>query len=378
MKLIEKISLFEEKEENENYLSDQLITYLGNKRSLLGFIEQAVNIVKAELNQEKLVVVDLFSGSGIVSRYLKKHSSKLITNDIEPYCKTINTCYLSNSSEIDLSFVDDAINKINHEVDIKGYREGFIQKLYSPDNDNDIQLGERVFFTSRNAKYIDTVRQLIDNFDENIKPFLIAPLLSEASMKNNTSGVFKGFYKNTETGKGQFGGNNKDALKRITGEIKLKRPILSNFECEVQIYSEDSNTLAKKLRGLDLVYLDPPYNQHPYGSNYFMLNLINNYQEPKEVSRISGIPKNWNRSSYNKQKEAHLKMKELINSLDSKYILISFNSEGFITKEQMLEMLNKIGEVRLMETDYNTFRGSRNLKNRNKHVKEYLYLVRRA
>jgi adenine-specific DNA-methyltransferase len=378
MKLIEKISLFEEKEENENYLSDQLITYLGNKRSLLGFIEQAVNIVKAELNQEKLVVVDLFSGSGIVSRYLKKHSSKLITNDIEPYCKTINTCYLSNSSDIDLSFVDDAINKINHEVDIKGYREGFIQKLYSPDNDNDIQLGERVFFTSRNAKYIDTVRQLIDNFDENIKPFLIAPLLSEASMKNNTSGVFKGFYKNTETGKGQFGGNNKDALKRITGEIKLKRPILSNFECEVQIYSEDSNTLAKKLRGLDLVYLDPPYNQHPYGSNYFMLNLINNYQEPKEVSRISGIPKNWNRSSYNKQKEAHLKMKELINSLDSKYILISFNSEGFITKEQMLEMLNKIGEVRLMETDYNTFRGSRNLKNRNKHVKEYLYLVRRA
>ena len=57
--------------ENAEYLSEQLITYLGNKRSLLNFIGKAVDTVKKRLNKEKLRVFDVFSGSGIVSRYLK-------------------------------------------------------------------------------------------------------------------------------------------------------------------------------------------------------------------------------------------------------------------------------------------------------------------
>ena len=38
-------------------------------------------------------------------------------------------------------------------------------------------------------------------------------------------------------------------------------------------------------------------------------------------------------------------------------------------------MLSKIGKVTIMEKKYNTFRGSRNLNNRDIHVKEFLYLV---
>jgi len=41
----------------------------------------------------------------------------------------------------------------------------------------------------------------------------------------------------------------------------------------------------------------------------------------------------------------------------------------------MKSMLNKIGKVTVLETRYNTFRGSRNLNNRDIHVKEYLYLL---
>ena len=47
----------------------------------------------------------------------------------------------------------------------------------------------------------------------------------------------------------------------------------SNFDSELEIFQEDTVGLSKKLQNLDVVYLDPPYNQHPYGSNYFMLNL---------------------------------------------------------------------------------------------------------
>ena len=207
------------------------------------------------------------------------------------------------------------------------------------------------------------------------KKYFLAPLLSEASIHANTSGVFKGFYKNKETGIGQFGGLNRDALFRIMGNIQLPFPIFSNFNCETIISSGDSNKVIKNLPEVDLAYLDPPYNQHPYGSNYFMLNLILDYKYPENTSKISGIPGNWNRSNYNKSQKALQSLTELVGGIKAKYVLISFNSEGFITIEQMKEMLKKLGKLQVLETKYNTFRGSRNLNSREIHVKEYLYLL---
>jgi hypothetical protein len=95
-------------------------------------------------------------------------------------------------------------------------------------NDKKIKPNERVFYTSRNAMYIDTARQIIENVPQKDQKYFLAPLLSEASIHANTSGVFKGFYKNKETGIGQFGGLNKDALFRITGNIKLPFKALVN------------------------------------------------------------------------------------------------------------------------------------------------------
>jgi adenine-specific DNA-methyltransferase len=253
--------------------------------------------------------------------------------------------------------------------------KGLISDLYAPKDDRNIKADERVFYTSRNAMYIDTVRQIIGKLPQKEQKFFLAPLLSEASIHANTSGVFKGFYKNKETGIGQFGGLNQDALFRITGDITLPFPVFSNFNCETIICNGDSNQIIKDLPEVDIAYLDPPYNQHPYGSNYFMLNLILDYSRPKNISKVSGIPENWNHSNYNKENYALKSLTELVENIKSKYVLISFNSEGFIGLDEMKNMLNKIGRVEVLETKYNVFRGSRNLNNREIHVKEYLYLV---
>ena len=360
--------------ENEDYLTTQIITYIGNKRSLLSFIGEAVNIVKKNLHKDKLEIVDLFSGSGIVSRYMKQHASKLISNDLEEYAYILNKCYLANKSEVNMDELISWFNYIKESTNVE-LKNGFISEMYAPRDINNIKKGERCFYTTRNAKYIDTVRQLINDVPKDLQCYYIAPLLAEASIKNNTSGVFKGFYKNSKTGVGQFGGNDKNSLSRIKKDIELNLPVFSNYECEVKIYKEDANKLVKELEIVDLMYMDPPYNQHPYGSNYFMLNLINQYEKPTNVSQVSGIPKDWNRSEFNKSKEALKVFEELCNNAKARYLLISFNSDGFIKKKEMVEMLSKIGKVMLFERRYNTFRGSRNLNNRNIHVKEFLYLV---
>lgn len=360
--------------ENEEYLTTQIITYIGNKRSLLSFIGEAVSLVCNKLNKERLDIVDLFSGSGIVSRFLKQYSNKLIANDLEEYAYVLNKCYLANKSEIDMneliSYYNYLKEKLNEEL-----VEGFITELYAPRDIENIKLGERCFYTPRNAMYLDTARQLINNIPKEYQHFFIAPLLTEASVKNNTSGVFKGFYKNSKTGIGQFGGNHEDALSRIKKDIDLPFPVFSNYNSEVLLYQMDANELVKELDVVDLIYMDPPYNQHPYGSNYFMLNVINNYVRPKEISEVSGIPKEWHRSKFNQAREALKTFEALCQNAKARYLLISFNSDGFIKKNEMVEMLSKIGNVTVMEKNYNTFRGSRNLRKRDIYVKEYLYLV---
>jgi adenine-specific DNA-methyltransferase len=141
------------------------------------------------------------------------------------------------------------------------------------------------------------------------------------------------------------------------------------------VYNGDSNVIIHNAPEVDLAYLDPPYNQHPYGSNYFMLNLILENKYPENTSKVSGIPKDWNRSAYNNKQSAYKALSDLVAGIKAKYILISFNSESFISPEEMKDILYKIGKVEILEVTYNTFRGCRNLANRDIHVKEYLYLL---
>jgi adenine-specific DNA-methyltransferase len=363
------------KNETQEYLSSQLITYIGNKRSLLFFIGNGLKVVMDKLNKKKLNLFDVFSGSGVVSRYFKQYAEKLIVNDMEKYAEIINTCYLSNISDLDLRELRMHYQKLIHNLEKEPLKNGFITHLYAPENDHQIKKGERVFYTNRNARYIDTARSLIKNIPQHIQHYYIAPLLSEASIHANTSGVFKGFYKDSVSKIGKFGGTGGDALLRILGNIHLPFPVFSNYECEVEIHRGDSNTIAEHVDEVDVAYLDPPYNQHPYGSNYFMLNLIADYKQPGEISAVSGIPTDWNRSHFNKRNKVLQTFTELVAALKAKYLLISFNSEGFISMEEMITLLKKSGKVDILETTYNTFRGSRNLRNRDIHVKEYLYLV---
>ena len=367
-----------EQQEDKDFLTTQIITYLGNKRSLIYKIEGEVKLISKYLNKEKLICADLFSGSGIVARMLKKYSSKIIVNDLENYSYVINACYLTNKEEYPKKFCNELRNEIISSS-LNKKIPGIITENYAPKDDNKIEKGERVFYTHRNALLIDTYRNLIDKIvrEENLKRFFLAPLITEASIHVNTSGVFKGFYKDKNTGIGCFGAGGKNALTRILGEVKLKEPVFSNFNSELEIFTKNAVLLSKEIKNADIVYIDPPYNQHPYGSNYFMLNLILKNKLDVPISPVSGITQGWNRSAFNKPYLALKSMEEIISSLDSKYILISYNSEGFISFEEMKNMLQKYGDLKTSKIKYNTFRGSRNLKNRNIHVSEYLFVLKK-
>jgi adenine-specific DNA-methyltransferase len=126
-------ALYEERE----FLSRQLITYIGNKRALLTFIGDGIRKVQKKLHKNKLYMFDVFSGSGIVARYFKQFSGLLIVNDLERYSTLINECYLSNKDELNMillhKYYYDILDEVNSHL-----VKGLISELYAPKNDGNI------------------------------------------------------------------------------------------------------------------------------------------------------------------------------------------------------------------------------------------------
>jgi len=368
---------FDRDMEHSDYLSKQLITYIGNKRSLLRHLDKAVFRVKERLGKSRLRIFDAFAGSGVVSRFFKRHADLLVSNDLESFAAVAGRCFLRNRNSVNLEHLRNVVDDLNERVDRTGFAPGFIEELYAPRDESNITINDRVFYTPGNARRLDNYRRLLDGVDPASRDLLLGPLLSEASIHANTAGVFKGFYKDRTTGIGKFGGSQGDALARITGRIHLDVPVLSRFECDIEVHQQDANVLVGQLRGLDLAYFDPPYNQHPYGSNYFMLNLLVEYKKPPHVSTVSGIPTDWQRSDYNVRSACLHRLADLIRAVDASFILVSFNDEGFIAPAEMRRLLTSIGKLEIIEVPYNTFRGSRNLRGRRIHVTEQLFLLER-
>ena len=147
---------------NSEYFLSHLITYIGNKRRLLPFINEAIVKVKKQLKKDKITALDGFSGSGVVARLLKYHTTTLISNDFEEYTYTINTAYLTNKKDVDIPRLEKAIKYLNDNKLKKTKSDYFITKNYAPKDDKNIKTGERVFYTRKNGEIIDVPNNMAE------------------------------------------------------------------------------------------------------------------------------------------------------------------------------------------------------------------------
>ena len=364
----------------DTFIHQKMITYLGNKRKLIPEIESILQEVCQVLQKDKLNLLDGFAGSSVVSRLFTKYADKLYSNDLELYSMIMNQCFLIQPEDFQMKMIRHHIHTMNELAEKGPYKEGIICKLYAPKDSDNIQKGERCFYTRENALIIDTLRDYIESsVESHLFAYCITPLLIQASIHVNTSGVFLGFHKNKQTGIGQWGGTAENDLKRIKGLIRLEMPVWSRFTYQPHITKKDINHLIDDLPStFDLIYLDPPYNMHGYSNNYFMFNIIIENKAPEKVSNVSGIPVDWNRSMYNYKKSASFAVDDLLKkSLNkSKYVLLSYNDEGIIQGDEWSELLKEY-KIKTYEFDYDVYKGSRNLKERDNKVKERMFLIQK-
>jgi adenine-specific DNA-methyltransferase len=363
---------------NDAFVMQTMLTCIGNKRKLVHRIMEVMERVRLRTGKERISTMDAFTGSTVVARAMTSISDKLYVNDQEEYSYCMARCFLETPSEEDATRIQVHIMAMNELARSGPYQEGMICRNYAPKITRDIQEGERCFYTRENALIIDTLRHYIaTHVETHLQHYCLAPLLTKASIHTNTAGVFKGFYKGRD-GRGRFGGEAENALSRIMKPIEVEMPIWNRTTTQVHVMRGDihESLLTIPDQELDLIYLDPPYNIHPYGSNYFMLNVILKNEEPEAISKVSGIPTDWRKSIYNKKATAIQGMRQLLcqGLQKSTYLLISYNNEGFIEEHEWEELLAPYPYERFA-MEYDTFKGSRNLRERSKKVTEYLYLV---
>lgn len=380
---------------DNSFLTEQIIAYIGNKRKLLKLIYKAIETTGIDI-KPGIKFLDVFSGSGVVSRFAKMLNFEVFANDWETYSKVINSAYLSiNKHDIGSLFGSESkfkklLEKINNLPEPEE-EEQYIAKYYAPKEDDINKVNyktERLFYTRKNALTIDKIRNFIEkNYPSSsksddvkkIRNLLIAQLVYEAATHTNTSGVFKACHK-------EFGGHGKDALTRILTPIALHEPVLIDSDYECHVFQQDANKLVEELEDIDIAYLDPPYNQHQYGSNYHMLNTIAKWDKipvplemnaKGELKEKAGIRHDWvnTRSPYCYKTEAEIAFKDLINKLDAHYILISYSTDGIIPFDTMREICMSKGKTTIVTNEYTTYRGGKQSNQRKNTNIEFILCV---
>lgn len=375
----------------EVYLKENLIAYIGNKRRLLPFLK---NTFSSLIESDKSIksAADIFAGSGSVSRLLKTLNLKVYSNDWEYYSYILNYAHLMiKPKELEKMFLHTGgvINTINilNETEKINDSDLYISKYYAPKDDNNPDIvNERMFYSQKNARRIDIIRHNIELMFKNklINKkeyfYLLANLIYEAATHANTSGVFKAFHAG-------FGGRNKDALNRILGTITMKTiPLYDGEKCSVSMLDASEFSNKNKNKIFDILYLDPPYNQHQYGSNYHLLNTIAKWDKPEVNEKIyidgkktnkSAIRKDWKKtkSSYCYKQTAQKTLNDLLSNTNAKYIVMSYSTDGIIKYEELLDTLETFGSLNIVSSEYTRYRGAkRSIVNTKKNI-EYLFVV---
>jgi len=340
--------------------------YIGSKKTLINFIITPIESILQELdkNHEDTVVLDGFAGTGIVgSTLFKQFGVNVFANDLEYYSYIINYSLLCVSYN---EKIQDIINILNDDFlkDIT-LTSSLVTDNYTPKGEDG-----RMFWTVDNGMRCDysisRIKKMLEDNEitKNEYIFLLASIMMGMDKVANTTSVYGAYLKKFKT----------SAI-----ELMKIEPIHTNsFKHNNKVYNLNINSPEILSGTYDIVYLDPPYNERQYSSNYHPLNYIAKYTTDLEIYGKTGLIKDYNKSKYCKKSEALANLEELIDKLNAKYILLSYNNEGIMDFEHIKELLLKYGDLTLYKKLYKKYKSNKKEQDREDGVVyEFLFCLQK-
>ncbi|PTJ48732.1 DNA adenine methylase, partial [Staphylococcus simulans] len=134
---------------------------------------------------------------------------------------------------------------------------------------------------------------------------------------------------------GTYGAFLKHWDKRALKNLKIKPLKVINNGYNNKSYNEDANELVKKIKA-DITYIDIPYNNRQYASNYHLLENIAKNNKPKLKGKTKIFDWSHLKSKYSMKLKAYDTLEDLIKNLDTTYLVLSYNDEGIIKYNDLL------------------------------------------
>ncbi|MDA0666743.1 MAG: DNA adenine methylase [Planctomycetota bacterium] len=308
-----------------------MIKYLGSKRLLLPFILEAC---KDLVPSGK--VLDLFSGTSRVGQALKSAGYQVTANDSNQYAEVVARCYVEANAEEHLDFVQQALFVLEQAPSV----DGWFTETYCR---------ESRFFQPENGMRIEGMRQALEAMDLQPvqKAILLVALMEAADRVDSTTGVQMAFLKQW--------------AKRASNALDLRTPELlpQSQGGASEVWCLDAIDAAKKFQG-DLVYLDPPYNQHSYLGNYHIWETLVRWDQP-EVYGIARkrVDCRERRSPFNSKPGFKSAFSGVLDALHGHPMVVSFSDEGYISRAQMERLLEEHGTVEVRAKEHPRYVGAK-------------------
>ena len=330
--------------------------YIGNKESMVeeidSFIESRVE------SEEPLTLFDAFCGTGAVSDRLKNKFNLVINDNLKwATVYTAGRLYAPSCHFERLGFDPFAFL---HQSDEKV--QGFIYKNYAPTESS------RMYFTPENAARIDYFRKQIEEWHKNKLlseaeyMLLLASLVESVSRVSNTAGVYGAFLKKWDG--------------RALKPIEFIKPAYNACDSlNIKIYNDKTENIISDVK-CDILYLDPPYTQNQYGTQYHLLETLILNDNPS-VSKVTGSrPVMPMRSDWSKEYKAHILLDKIIANTTARYIVMSYNNDGLMSKEYIEAVMKRYGKPETYCCKKISYKKYQNWKSQNhKEHFEYLFFV---
>ena len=308
-----------------------MIKYLGSKRTLvpvLGAMAAAVGAGTA---------VDLFTGTTRVAQEFKRRGLTVTASDIATYSEVLSDCYIAaDAAAVDLDEVRDVLAAL---AALPG-RPGYFTRTFCE---------ESRFFQPKNGARVDAIRDVLESDFRGspLFPILLTSLMLAADRVDSTAGLQMAYLK--------------DWAPRAHRDLELRVPELLRGAGTTT--RGDASDVVARLPRTDVMYLDPPYNQHRYFTNYHVWETLVRWDRPEPYGvarkRIDSRD-DATKSVFNRKREMPAAFRELLGNVKAETVIVSYNDESWFTAEQMMDALRDAGhdEVRLLAFDAKRYVGA--------------------
>lgn len=348
--------------------------YIGAKTKISNVIMGEI----AKIASSGEIVVDLMCGTGAISLELRKKGYKVIAADVmsqashitkvklllqEPPPFASTKKHISKKGQhvlVDNSGYEAIIQTLNNLQPIKGY----FWREFSPDGKPENNAPPRKYFTSDNAQKIDAARSFVkmlkeeNEIDEIEYSLLIHDLIMAINDVANIAGTY-GHYLS------KF-------VARANQPIKFTTTTFEGGGSEDghKVFHGYAEELAQNIQA-KLCYIDPPYIKRQYAANYHILETIAKGDEPLAAGKSGLRPWRDEYSDFCSKIKIYDAFERIITEMDCNHFLISYSSDGLLSKDQLVGLFEKFGDVRIKEYPHKRFK-SRN-EDANEHIVEYLF-----